>query len=149
MTDKLFMQRALSQAKLAFSRDEVPVGAIIVLDNKIIAESHNASLRKLDASAHAEIEVLRLASLKVGNYRILDAIMYVTLEPCMMCSGALANSRIKEVVFAAKDKKSGAVVSNDNLLDSSYLNHKVKYRQGPFVNEAAKLLKEFFSNKRG
>jgi|TARA_B110000438_G_C15815912_1_gene651930 tRNA(adenine34) deaminase len=148
MNDKAYMEKALSQAKLAFCEDEVPVGAVIVLDDMVIAESYNSSLKKLDASAHAEIEVLRLASLKVGNYRMLDSTMFVTLEPCMMCCGALANARVREVVFAARDEKSGAVISNDNLLDSSYLNHKVNYRQGPLASESAKLLKDFFINKR-
>ena len=148
MDDASCMERALFQARTALLKEEVPIGAIIVLEDKIIAEAHNNSLKKLDATGHAEIEALRLASQAIGNYRLLDAIMYVTLDPCMMCCGSLANSRIKEFVFAAKDPKSGAVVSNDNLLDSTYLNHRVKYREGPFSEDSSTLLKDFFAGKR-
>ena len=148
MNDLFYMERAIQQAKLASAKEEVPVGAVIVLENEIIAESHNNSITSLDPSCHAEIEVIKLAASRLGNYRILDAVMYVTLEPCMMCCGALVHARMKEVVFGAKDSKSGAVLSNANLLDSHFLNHKVDYRQGPLEEESANLLKNFFSKKR-
>jgi len=102
----------------------------------------------LDPSGHAEIEALKKAAQVVGNYRIKEAVMYVTLEPCMMCCGALVQARLLEVVFAARDPKSGVVVSNGQLLESSFLNHKVRYRQGPLENESSEILKRFFASRR-
>ncbi|MEO1955380.1 MAG: nucleoside deaminase, partial [Gammaproteobacteria bacterium] len=137
MGDLNYMKRALFQAEKAYHKDEVPVGAVVILDDQIISEAHNNSIKGLDPSGHAEIEALKKAALVVGNYRIKEAVMYVTLEPCMMCCGALVQARLAEVVFAARDPKSGVVVSNGQLLESSFLNHKVRYRQGPLENESS------------
>ena len=148
MGDLNYMKRALFQAEKAYHKDEVPVGAVVILDDQIISEAHNNSIKGLDPSGHAEIEALKKAAQVVGNYRIKEAVMYVTLEPCMMCCGALVQARLLEVVFAARDPKSGVVVSNGQLLESSFLNHKVRYRQGPLENESSEILKRFFASRR-
>ena len=148
MSDLNYMKRALFQAKKAYHKDEVPVGAVVILNDQIISEAHNNSIKGLDPSGHAEIEALKKAAQVVGNYRIKEAVMYVTLEPCMMCCGALVQARLLEVVFAARDPKSGVVVSNGQLLESSFLNHKVRYRQGPLENESSEILKRFFASRR-
>ena len=148
MHDLNYMKRALFQAKKAYHKDEVPVGAVVILNDQIISEAHNNSIKGLDPSGHAEIEALKKAAQVVGNYRIKEAVMYVTLEPCMMCCGALVQARLLEVVFAARDPKSGVVVSNGQLLESSFLNHKVRYRQGPLENESSEILKRFFASRR-
>jgi tRNA(adenine34) deaminase len=148
MNDLNYMKRALFQAEKAYHKDEVPVGAVVILDDQIISEAHNNSIKGLDPSGHAEIEALKKAAMVVGNYRIKEAVMYVTLEPCMMCCGALVQARLAEVVFAARDPKSGVVVSNGQLLESSFLNHKVRYRQGPLENESSEILKRFFASRR-
>lgn len=148
MNDLNYMKRALFQAEKAYHKDEVPVGAVVILDDQIISEAHNNSIKGLDPSGHAEIEALKKAAQVVGNYRIKEAVMYVTLEPCMMCCGALVQARLLEVVFAARDPKSGVVVSNGQLLESSFLNHKVRYRQGPLENESSEILKRFFASRR-
>ena len=148
MGDLNYMKRALFQAEKAYRKDEVPVGAVVILDDQIISEAHNNSIKGLDPSGHAEIEALKKAAQVVGNYRIKEAVMYVTLEPCMMCCGALVQARLLEVVFAARDPKSGVVVSNGQLLESSFLNHKVRYRQGPLENESSEILKRFFASRR-
>ena len=148
MNDLNYMKRALFQAEKAYHKDEVPVGAVVILNDRIISEAHNNSIKGLDPSGHAEIEALKKAAQVVGNYRIKEAVMYVTLEPCMMCCGALVQARLSEVVFAARDPKSGVVVSNGQLLESSFLNHKVRYRQGPLENESSEILKRFFASRR-
>ena len=148
MNDLNYMKRALLQAEKAYHKDEVPVGAVVILNDQIISEAHNNSIKGLDPSGHAEIEALKKAAQVVGNYRIKEAVMYVTLEPCMMCCGALVQARLLEVVFAARDPKSGVVVSNGQLLESSFLNHKVRYRQGPLENESSEILKRFFASRR-
>lgn len=148
MNDLNYMKRALFQAEKAYHKDEVPVGAVVILNDQIISEAHNNSIKGLDPSGHAEIEALKKAAQVVGNYRIKEAVMYVTLEPCMMCCGALVQARLLEVVFAARDPKSGVVVSNGQLLESSFLNHKVRYRQGPLENESSEILKRFFASRR-
>lgn len=148
MNDLNYMKRALFQAEKAYHKDEVPVGAVVILNDQIISEAHNNSIKGLDPSGHAEIEALKKAAQVVGNYRIKEAVMYVTLEPCMMCCGALVQARLLEVVFAARDPKSGVVVSNGQLLESSFLNHKVRYRQGPLEKESSNILKKFFNARR-
>ena len=148
MNDLNYMKRALFQAEKAYHKDEVPVGAVVILNDQIISEAHNNSIKGLDPSGHAEIEALKKAAQVVGNYRIKEAVMYVTLEPCMMCCGALVQARLLEVVFAARDPKSGVVVNNGQLLESSFLNHKVRYRQGPLENESSEILKRFFASRR-
>ena len=146
--DLFFMKRAYEQALLGFNKEEIPVGAVVVYENKIISEAHNESISKTDPTSHAEIEAIRDAALKIGNYRLTDATMYVTLEPCLMCCGALIHARFDKVIFSTKDEKSGAVISNGNLLEASFINHFVKFKQGPLQEESSALLKEFFKNKR-
>ena len=142
------MKRALDQAQKAFDIGEVPVGAVLTLDGEIIAESHNKPISTSDPSSHAEINVIREAAKFLKNYRLQNTTLYVTLEPCMMCCGALIHARIENLVFSATDSKSGAVVSRANLLDSDFINHKVNYSQGTMVKESSDLLKRFFSQRR-
>ena len=142
------MKRALDQAQKAFDIGEVPVGAVLTLDGEIIAESHNKPISTSDPSSHAEINVIREAAKFLKNYRLQNTTLYVTLEPCMMCCGALIHSRIENLVFSATDSKSGAVVSRANLLDSDFINHKVNYSQGTMAKESTDLLKRFFSQRR-
>jgi tRNA(adenine34) deaminase len=143
-----FMQRALAQAKKASDMGEVPVGAVLTFEGEIIAESHNQPISMNDPNSHAEINVIRQAAKFFNNYRLEKTSIYVTLEPCMMCCGALIHSRIENLIFSATDPKSGTVISNGNLLDSSYINHKVAYSQGPLAEESSELLKNFFSKRR-
>ena len=142
------MKRALDQAQKAFDIGEVPVGAVLTLDGEIIAESHNKPISTSDPSSHAEINVIREAAKFLKNYRLQNTTLYVTLEPCMMCCGALIHARIENLVFSATDSKSGAVVSRANLLDSNFINHKVNYSQGTMAKESSDLLKRFFSQRR-
>ena len=142
------MKRALDQAQKAFDIGEVPVGAVLTLDGEIIAESHNKPISNSDPSSHAEINVIREAAKFLKNYRLQNTTLYVTLEPCMMCCGALIHARIENLVFSATDSKSGAVVSRANLLDSDFINHKVNYSEGTMAKESSDLLKRFFSQRR-
>lgn len=142
------MKKALDQAQKAFDIGEVPVGAVLTLDGEIIAESHNKPISTSDPSSHAEINVIREAAKFLKNYRLQNTTLYVTLEPCMMCCGALIHARIENLVFSATDSKSGAVVSRANLLDSDFINHKVNYSQGTMAKESSDLLKRFFSQRR-
>tara|TARA_Y100001970_G_C14103589_1_gene786849 strand:+ start:818 stop:1276 length:459 start_codon:yes stop_codon:yes gene_type:complete len=146
--DLIFMKKAYEQALLGFDKEEIPVGAVVVYKNEIISEAHNESIKKMDPTSHAEIEAIRKAANKVGNYRIPGAKMYVTLEPCLMCCGALIHARFDKVIFSTLDKKSGAVVSNGNLLEANFINHLVKFEQGPLKEESSELLRKFFKDKR-
>ena len=147
-TDLFFMNRAIEQALLGLNEEEIPVGAVVVYKNEIISEAHNKSIQKTDPTSHAEIEAIRKAAHKIGNYRLTGAKMYVTLEPCLMCCGGLIHARFDKVIFSSFDKKSGAVVSNANLLEANFINHKVKFEQGPLQEESSALLKKFFKDKR-
>ena len=146
--DLFFMQRALIQAKDAAILGEVPVGAVLTLNDEIIAEDHNRSISLNDPSAHAEINVLRKAANLLGNYRLPKASLYVTLEPCLMCCGAIVHARIDNLIFSAADPKSGVVISNLNLLESEFLNHSINFKQGPLIEESSDLLKCFFRERR-
>ena len=143
-----FMKEALKEAKKAYDKLEVPVGAVIVKDGKIIARAHNLKETKFDTTRHAEILAIQKASKKLNSWRLLDCEMYVTLEPCSMCAGALINSRIKKVYIGASDEKTGAVGSVLNLLDDYTFNHKVEYEKGILQDECEELLKDFFKNLR-
>ena len=142
------MQRALKQAKDAAILGEVPVGAVLTLNDEIIAEDHNRSVTLNDPSAHAEMNVIRKGAELLGNYRLPNTSLYVTLEPCMMCCGALVHARIDNLIFSATDPKSGVVISNSNFLEAKFLNHTVKFRQGPLIEESSHLLKCFFRERR-
>ena len=143
-----FMKEALKEAKKAFDKLEVPVGAVIVKDGKIVARGHNLKETKFDTTNHAEIMAIQRASKKLRSWRLLDCEMYVTLEPCSMCAGALINSRIKKVYIGADDAKTGAVGSVFNLLEDYTFNHIVQFERGILKVECEQLLKDFFKNLR-
>ena len=143
-----FMERALAQAHKAYEEDEVPVGAVLIIDNEIIAEGHNQPINNSDPTSHAEINVIRQAAELLDNYRLENSSIYVTLEPCLMCCGAMIHARIENLIFSTTDPKSGAVVSNLKALDFNFTNHKINYSQGLLSEESSKLLKQFFANKR-
>ena len=148
MNKEFFMREALVQAKKALKKGEVPIGAVVVLGDEIIGKGHNQPITKKDPTAHAEIIALKEASNRLENYRLNEAIIYTTLEPCLMCAGALVHARIKKIIFAAQDTKSGVVVNNGGLIQSEFLNHKVSFEGGILEKEASKLLKDFFLEKR-
>lgn len=146
--DIKWMQYAIKLAQHAESIDEVPVGAVIVKDNKVIAEGWNQPITANDPTAHAEVIALRAAAQQIENYRLVDTTLYVTLEPCAMCSGALIHARVKRVVFGATDPRTGAAGSVFDILTTDKLNHVVEIEQGVLEQECAQLLKQFFKNKR-
>ena len=146
--DKLFMERAFELAVDSFDDEEVPVGAVIVKDGKIIGEGRNKVISKNDVTSHAEINALRNASKNTNNYRLNDCLMYVTLEPCHMCAKAALDARLSSIIFAAKEPKTGSIVSVDNFLDKKLFNHTVTYRYGLMEDRCSKLLKEFFKLRR-
>jgi tRNA(adenine34) deaminase len=146
--DLVWMQRALELASRAEFEGEVPVGAIIVYENKVIGEGWNRPIIDNDPTAHAEIMALRSAAKNINNYRLLDTTLYVTLEPCIMCSGAIIHSRVKRVVYGAQDPKAGAVESAFNILGTDCLNHQVKVDNGVLATECSQILTEFFRKKR-
>jgi len=148
MKKEFLMKEALVQAKKALKKGEVPIGAVVVLGDEIIGKGHNQPITKKDPTAHAEIIALKEASNRLDNYRLNEAIIYTTLEPCLMCAGALVHARIKKIIFAAQDTKSGVVVNNGGLIQSEFLNHKVSFEGGILEKEASKLLKDFFLEKR-
>lgn len=147
--DEQFMSRALALAAAAASRGEVPVGAVLVdASGQILAEAANAQISAHDPSAHAEILALRQAGQRVSNYRFPGSTLYVTLEPCTMCCGALVHARVGRLVYATSEPKAGAVVSTSNALDNPSLNHRVGYSGGLLADESAALLREFFAARR-
>ena len=146
--DLFFMQEALEEAKKGLAEGEVPVGAVLTYKNKIIAKGHNNPISSNDPSCHAEVNTIREAARVLENYRLEKTSLYVTLEPCSMCCGLLIHSRIENLIFAALDPKSGAVMSNANLLDAEFINHKVNYSQGPLEKQSSELLKSFFRARR-
>ena len=148
MQDKDFMLKAIEQAEIAQSFDEVPIGAVIVKDGKIIASGHNYKERENCAVFHAEIVAIINACKKLNNWYLDGCTLYVTLEPCPMCCGAIVNSRIYRVVYGAKDPKSGAVESLYNLLQDNRLNHQVQCLGGVLEENCANLISDFFKRKR-
>ena len=145
--DIYFMRQALKCAQKAAEKDEVPIGAVIVKDDKIIARGYNKSITLKDTTAHAEIVALRKACKKSNNYRLTDVSVYVTVEPCAMCMGALILARIKNLYFGTKDIKAGACGSVLNIQEKK-LNHKINVQSGLLQKECATIIKEFFKNKR-
>ena len=143
-----YMKEAIKQAKKAYEKGEVPIGAVIVKDGKIIARAHNKREIEMKATAHSEIIAIEKACKKVKNWRLTDCDLYVTLEPCPMCAGAILNSRIKNLYFGAYDKKSGAVVSNLNMLDYEFCNHRTTYQARVLETECEKMIKDFFKEIR-
>ena len=145
---EFYMKKALQQAMEANNEDEVPVGAVIVKNNEIIAVGHNTKEADCDATSHAEINAIRNACKRLNSWRLIDCEMYVTLEPCAMCCGAIIQARIEKVYIAAMDPKGGAAGSKLNLLTDYTFNHKCELEIGILENESAALLKEFFRKKR-
>ena len=146
--DEYWMRRALQLAERAQAEGEVPVGAVLVMGDDCIGEGWNRSISAHDPSAHAEIVALRAGAALLQNYRLPGATLYVTLEPCAMCAGAVILARIKRLVFAAADPRTGAAGSVFNILQTNQLNHSVELTGGILEQEAAKLLQTFFRNRR-
>ena len=144
-----WMSIALDEARAALTHDDVPVGAVVVRDGEVIAARHNERERTKDPTAHAEVLALRDAAERLGRWRLDDCTLYVTLEPCAMCAGALVNARLGRLVIGADDPKAGAVHSQYALLDGSRLNHRVEFDHGLRADEAAELLRSFFRARRG
>ncbi len=148
LTDIDFMNIALEEACIAFKQDEVPIGAVLVQDGQILAQAHNAPIACNDPSAHAEMLAIRKACEKTGNYRLTGAELYVTLEPCVMCAGAILQARLARVIFGARDPKAGAVVSLYHILNDNRLNHQVDVTEGVLQEECGEILSRFFKEKR-
>jgi len=146
--DQEAMQAALAQARLAGEGGEVPIGAVIVREGAIVASGQNRVLRDLDPTAHAEIVALRAAGAAIGNYRLNGCTLYVTLEPCSMCAGAMIHARLDRLVFATADPKAGASGSVLSVLNHPQLNHQMQVEQGILADEAAELLRSFFRDRR-
>lgn len=143
-----FMKEALKEAKKAYEKLEVPVGAVIVKDGKIIARAHNLKETKTDTTKHAEILAIQKASKKLESWRLIDCEMYITLEPCSMCAGAIINSRIKKIYIGALDEKTGAAGSVLNLFEDYKFNHQVEVEKGVMQEECENILKNFFKMLR-
>ena len=146
--DEKWMNLAIAQAIKAQDEDEVPVGAVLVKDGLLIAKAHNRPISTNDATAHAEIQVLRKAGIKIQNYRLTDSTLYVTLEPCAMCLGAMMHARIARIVYGANDQKSGVCGSSENLINANFFNHKIHLTNGILEDECKQLLKKFFNLRR-
>lgn len=146
--EEKYMKEALKEAQKAYEKLEIPVGAVIVKDNKIIARAHNLKETKKDTTNHAEILAIQKASKKLGAWRLNDCEMYVTLEPCSMCAGAIINSRIKKIYIGALDEKTGAAGSVLNLFEDYKFNHKVEVEKGILKEECENILKSFFKELR-
>ena len=146
--DEKWMKVAISEALLAMDENEVPVGAILVQENNLITQAHNQPIKNNDPTAHAEIEVLRKAGDKLQNYRLAKTTLYVTLEPCAMCLGAMIHARIERVVFGASDPKSGVCGSTINLSSKSIFNHQISVSGGILEHECKNILQSFFKLRR-
>ena len=142
------MSIALDLAKESFDFEEVPVGAVVVKGEKILGKGRNTVISDNDVSSHAEINAIRNASVTIGNYRLNDCVMYVTLEPCHMCAKAIVDARISSVIFGCHEPKTGSIISIDNFFDKKELNHNPQYQNGLFREESSRLLKDFFSMRR-
>jgi tRNA(adenine34) deaminase len=148
MDDIHFMEEAIKEAKKAFEKDEPPVGAVIVKDGDIIARGHNLRESLQDPTAHAEMLAIRSAATRLGRWRLSDCVIYVTLEPCIMCAGAMVLARLERLVYGAHDPKAGAVGSLMNLVSDERLNHQIEVTSGVLAAESGALLREFFSSRR-
>jgi tRNA(adenine34) deaminase len=148
MADELFMTEALAEAQRAQAAGEVPVGAVVVLDGRILARAGNRNLSDNDPTAHAEMLALRQAGAAVGNHRLLDCDLYVTIEPCAMCAGAITHARIRRLIYGADDPKAGAVQSVMQVLNHPSLNHRVEVTRGVLAARSAELLQSFFRARR-
>ena len=146
--DEKWMKIALEEANKAEIEGEVPVGAILVKNGKLIARAHNQPISKNDATAHAEIQLIRNGGIKQDNYRLTGTSLYVTLEPCAMCVGAIMHARIERIVYGAHDPKTGACGSSVNLIEANCFNHKIDLVSGVLENQCGELLKKFFISRR-
>ena len=146
--DALWMQLALEQARLAESQGEVPAGAVLVIGEALVAAAYNAPISGCDPSAHAEIAVLRKAAGQLHNYRLPTSTLYVTIEPCTMCMGAIIHSRVQRVVFGAREPRAGAVVSQLKLAEQDFYNHRVEVTEGVLADECGALVSSFFRSRR-
>lgn len=148
-SDAAFMRRALLCAAAAGDDGEVPVGAVLVsADGDVLAEAGNGQIRLSDPTAHAEVLALRHAAARIGNYRLPGSTLYVTLEPCTMCCGAMVHARVGRLVFATREPKAGAVISTAQCLDNQALNHRVEWQEGVLAEESAQMLRAFFAARR-
>jgi len=147
-SDEQFMREALALASIAEAAGEVPVGAVVVAGGVIIGRGSNSPVGSSDPTAHAEMQAIREASRATGNYRLAEADLYVTLEPCPMCAGALVHARIRRLVFGARDLRFGAVRSKFRIADSDLLNHRVEVVEGVLATECVARMREFFGKKR-
>jgi tRNA(adenine34) deaminase len=146
--DEYFMRLALREASRALEHDDVPIGAVLVKDGEVIGSGHNERELRADPTAHAEMVALREAARSLGTWRVLDSVMYVTLEPCAMCAGAIVLARVPRVVFGASDPKAGAAGSVLSVLDVPQLNHRPQVQSGLLADECADMLRAFFADRR-
>ncbi|HEV8484724.1 MAG TPA: tRNA adenosine(34) deaminase TadA [Blastocatellia bacterium] len=147
-TDEEFMRQALAEAEAARLEGEVPVGAVVVIDGKIRGRGHNAVITRTDPTAHAEVMALREAAKSAGNYRLTDAVLYSTIEPCAMCAGAIIHSRIKRLVYGTADPKAGAVDTHFGICTTDFLNHKVEVESGILESDCRAMIQSFFLDRR-
>ncbi len=148
INDEKYMRIALSEAKKAFDLNEVPIGAVLVIDDEVVSKAHNLREKTQITMAHAEMLCLEKANKKTGFWRLEGATLYVTIEPCPMCAGALLQARVKRVVYGAKDIKAGCAGSVYNLLEDSRFNHQLQVTSGILESDCSSIMKEFFSNLR-
>jgi tRNA(adenine34) deaminase len=148
LADVGFMRHALALSRRAAEEGEVPVGAVLVKDDRVVAEGWNRPIASQDPTAHAEIEALRAGAATLGNYRLIDTTLYVTLEPCLMCAGAIVHARVARLVFGAADPKTGAAGSVFDVFSSDRLNHRVTVQGGVLAEECGAVLSEFFRMRR-
>ncbi|MBC6414457.1 MAG: tRNA adenosine(34) deaminase TadA [Chromatiales bacterium] len=147
-TDTAFMEQALQQANIALSKGEVPIGAVVTLNDAVLAKSHNSPIEMNDPSAHAEILVLRKACQSIDNYRLLKTTLYVTLEPCAMCFAAMVQARISRLVFGASDPKQGSLGGAIDLRDFAMFNHRFEVHHGVLEDKCSTILIDFFKRRR-
>lgn len=143
-----YMKMALKQANRAYELNEIPVGAVIVKDGQVIAKAYNLKEKNNDPCGHAEVRAIKKASKKLDSWRLEDCEMYVTLEPCLMCAGAIIHARIKKIYIGALDNKTGAIISKSKVFDEYIVNHKVNYEVGILENECSNIIKKFFKELR-
>lgn len=148
MTDELYMTRALELAAQAGAAGEVPVGALLVKNGEVVGEGYNQPISSCDPTAHAEIVALRNAAANLDNYRLTGCDLYVTIEPCTMCLGAMIHARVKRIIFGATEPRAGALTSQLQLLDHSHFNHSIDWQGGVLEEDCGHLISEFFRRKR-
>ena len=147
-TAELWMREALEEARKAQNEGEVPVGAVLLIDGKIVGRGHNHCIRSHDPTAHAEIQAIRHGSHSQRNYRLSGSVLVVTLEPCVMCAGAMIQARVEQLVYGASDPKAGAIQSHLRIADAPHLNHKIDVVSGILDEECGSLLRDFFESRR-